>query len=156
MLPPLPVPSPPHTHPFPPSALQPITQPTHHPLLPYTHPLVSCPYLGRDVLSARWRGGGGRRGREGGRWVDTREAGGETVSTRSPFLIRTCLEFRPLSLGEELLFCGTSHERTLASTRSSIEVDRSVVTSSPVCCSSQLAVQEEVCGVFSAIIGDKQ
>lgn len=83
----------PHTHPFSPSALNlPSKPPTHHPLLlPYMHPLVSCPYLGKDVLSARWRGG------RGGCWVDTREAGGETVSTRSPFLIRTCLEFRPLS-----------------------------------------------------------
>lgn len=91
--PPLVPPPTPHTHPFSPSALNlPSKPPTHHPLLlPYMHPLVSCPYLGKDVLSARWRGG------RGGCWVDTREAGGETVSTRSPFLIRTCLEFRPLS-----------------------------------------------------------
>lgn len=45
-----------------------------------------------------WGGG------EGGRWVDTREAGGEAASTRSSFLIRTCLEFRPLSRWRACLF----------------------------------------------------
>lgn len=39
--------------------------PTQRPLLPYTHPLVSCPYLGRDVLSAVWRWGLARGGGEG-------------------------------------------------------------------------------------------
>lgn len=122
--PPCPPPSP-YTPPFPlcSPTNQPTNQPTHHPLLPYTHPLVSCPYLGRDVLSAGWRGGTG--GREGGRWVDTREAGGETVSTHSPFLIRTCLEFRPLSRWRASLFRSTSLEHTLVSTWSSIEVVRS-------------------------------
>ena len=106
---------------------------------------------------------GGRRGEErrreggrGGRWVDTREAGGETVSTRSPFLIRTCLEFRPLSWWRASLFAAP-HLSTLswalgAPLRS---CDRRVALSA-ACCSSRLTVRRRFCGVFSAIIGDQQ
>lgn len=67
-------PHPPLPSPPPLSALQPTNQPTRHPLLPCTHPLVSCPYLGRDVLSSglgrgrgralSWHKGGRRRSSE--------------------------------------------------------------------------------------------
>lgn len=53
----------PSLHPTP--LCSPANQPTRHPLLPCTHPLVSCPYLGRDVLSSElWLGEGAREGVE--------------------------------------------------------------------------------------------
>lgn len=97
-----------------------------------------------------WGGG------KGGRWVDTREAGGEVASTHSSFLIRTCLEFRPRSCWRACLFTvlllSTLSWALIASARSS---DQSV---SPIdtCCSLYLAVRQGVLCVFSAIIGRRQ
>lgn len=88
------------THPLSPAVtVQPTNQPTHHPLLPYTHPLVSCPYLG-ERRSERLVEEGSRRRRA------EREGFGLTQGRQeekqwtlaSSFLIRTCLEFRPLTV----------------------------------------------------------
>lgn len=74
----------PHATPRPPAApslhptplCSPANQPTRHPLLPCTHPLVSCPYLGRVVWALSsglgrgrgralsWHKGGRRRSSE--------------------------------------------------------------------------------------------
>lgn len=135
---------------------QPTNQPTHHPLLPCTHPLVSCPYLGRDVLSAGWRGGGGEA-EEGGRALGWHKGGRRRNSEHSqPFLNKDMSGIQaPLSV-KSLSFRSTSLEHTRVSTRSSIEVVRSACYTERHSLLFTARSAEAVCCVFSAIIGDKQ
>lgn len=144
-------PPPPYTSPFPPSALQPTNHPTHHPLLPYTHPLVSCPYLGRDVLSAGCRGGG-----RGGRALGWHKGGRRRNSEHSqPFLNKDMSGIQARLSEESLFFCSTSLEHSLV--RTQLHWGRPICvlhTVSFVILTAHSA--EEVCSVFSAIIGDKQ
>lgn len=96
--------TPPRPTPFPSPPLHPSllsSQPTHPPATHSSHARIPwSPVLiwVETFWALAWGGG------EGGRWVDTREAGGEAASTRSSFLIRTCLEFRPLSCWRACLF----------------------------------------------------
>lgn len=97
--------SPPHAPPPCPSLPSPPPRSALQPTNPHTTHSSHARILWSPVLiwvetfwALAWGGG------EGGRWVDTREAGGEAASTRSSFLIRTCLEFRPLSHWRACLF----------------------------------------------------
>lgn len=125
----------PHASPPFPPALQPTNPPATHSspaCIPWSPVLI--------WVETFWVQSWG--GDEGGRWVDTREAGGEAASTHSSFLIRTCLEFRPRSRWRACLFTvlllSTLSWALIASARSS---DQSV---SPIdaCCSVYLAVRQ--------------
>lgn len=134
----------PHAAPQPPPALQPTNPPATHSSparIPWSPVLIWV----ETFWAQAWGGG------EGGRRVDTREAGGEAVSTHSSFLIRTCLEFRHGSRWRACLFTvlllSTLLWALIASSRSS---DQSV---SPInaCCSVYGGEAGVLC-VFSAII----
>lgn len=101
-------------HPNPPCF--PANQPTRHPLLPCTHPLVSCPYLGRDILSSGL-------GRGWGRASSWHKGGRRRSSEHSQLFLNKDMSGiqAPLSL-KSLSFHSTSLEHTLMSTHSFIEV----------------------------------
>lgn len=105
-------------HASPPSPCSPANQPTRHPLLPCTHPLVSCPYLGRDVLSSVL-------GRGRGRALSWHKGGRRRSSEHSQLFLNKDMSGiqAPLSL-KSLSFHSTSLEHTLMSTHSFSEVIR--------------------------------
>lgn len=103
----------PHAAPQPPPLLS--SQPTH-PLLPCTHPLVSCPYLGRDILSSGL-------GRGWGRASSWHKGGRRRSSERSQLFLNKDMSGIQARLSlKSLSFHSTTLEHTLMSTHSFIEV----------------------------------
>lgn len=133
----------PHTHPFFPLFSQ-TNQPTHHPLLPYTHPLVSCPYLGRDVLSAGWRGEDW-----GGRALGWHKGGRRRNSEHSqPFLNKDMSGIQARLSEKSLSFVAPRWSTLLFALWAPPRLQICVLHA--VCCFSQFAVQRKF-GVASLL-----